>query len=104
MPLAAGNRVLIKIDKQEEKTAGGILMPEQTRNLDRAYLDVGTVQMVGKDAYPEHEYHNGPWCKEGDHVYFTPGGHRVKNPSEGAEYELIMPRAIVGFVEDHDRK
>lgn len=103
MPLAAGNSVLVKVDKVQEYK-GSIALPEKTRQLDRAHVDTGVVVMVGKDAYPEDEYKNGPWCKEGDKIYFTPGNFRVVNPSEDAEYEFLNPRQVKGFVQEHDRK
>ncbi len=71
LPEIPGYYILIRPTSVKEKTKGGIILPDSTKE-DIAYLTtVGKVLRIGKDAYIDtNRYPNGPWCKEGDYVCY----------------------------------
>lgn len=83
-PLA--DRVVVKPHKQEEKTKGGIYLPE-TANKEKPML--GTVVAVGQGKLNETGQRVAPEVKEGDEVIFSKySGSEVKVNEE----ELLIMR------------
>lgn len=68
MIIPAGYRMLLKMDEVEEVTAGGIILPQQTKDADEAAQEWGTVVALGPFCY--HDYQR-PWCGVGDKVSIT---------------------------------
>jgi chaperonin GroES len=83
----SGYRVLIKPDAIEETTAGGIIIPETTRQKDQFRQSISTVIAIGEFAFQDSP---GPWYKCGDRVVTKEfPGVIVREPSTGEEYRLI---------------
>ena len=72
LPKLVGATVLVRPFEIEEKTKGGIILPDNARS-DMAYLNtVGRVLSLGLHAYADETiYTKGPWCKVGDFVAYT---------------------------------
>lgn len=71
LPKPAGYRLLIACPKVEEKTKGGIYIPDDLKKKEEHASIVGYVVAMGADAYMDPKrYPDGPWCKEGDWVLF----------------------------------
>ena len=74
LPELPGYHILIRPVSIKEKTKGGILIPDSTRE-DMAYLTtVGKVLAIGNLAYKDiDKFPNGQWCNVGDYVCY--GNH-----------------------------
>lgn len=86
-----GYRVLILPDKIEEKTAGGIYLPEQTQDREQFKQMVSTVIAIGEFAFQDYP---GPWYKVGDRVITKEyPGVLIRDPDDDpnapAKYRLI---------------
>ena len=63
LPDPVGYKLLIAIPTKEEKTEGGILLPEDARRREEEASITGLILKVGPDAYSDIErFPGGPWC------------------------------------------
>nr|ASN63795.1 co-chaperonin GroES [uncultured virus] len=100
LPDPVGFRILIAIPEKDEKTDGGVLLPEDTRKREEAASIVGMVLKMGPDAYADAErFPNGPWCKEGDFIVMRSySGTRLD--IHGQEFRIINDDSVEAVVED----
>lgn len=89
-----GDRVVVKVVESEEKTSGGILLPQTAKEKpqEAEVLAVGPGKLLedGKRAAME--------VREGDRVIFAKyGGTEVK--TQGEEYLIISEKDILAIVE-----
>ncbi len=100
LPEPRGFKILIALPELEEKTDGGIYLPEQVRNTEALATVVGFVFKMGDLCYlDEKKFPNGPWCNEGDWVLFRAySGTRIK--IHGKEFRLINDDMVEAVVED----
>jgi co-chaperonin GroES (HSP10) len=100
LPLPSGYRLLIAIPEVNEKTEGGVFMPEQLKKAEETASIVGFVVKAGPEAYGDtNKFPNGPWCNEGDFVIFRSySGTRFK--VLGKEFRLINDDTVEAVVED----
>ena len=71
IPRPTGWRVVILPYRGAEKTKGGIVLADQTREKQQLTTVCGYVLALGDLAYKdEGKFPNGPWCKQGDWVIF----------------------------------
>lgn len=67
----AGYKVALYLPRGDEKTKGGILLPDSARDNEVLKANVGFCVAHGPDAYRDPErYPSGPWCLPGDWVVF----------------------------------
>lgn len=103
MPKPVGRDIAVRVKKLEEKTEGGIYIPDEARKGEDTALCVGEVVELGPYSYL---YDSGPkpWCKPGDMVYFVSYvGFRVPSLSSDTHYIRMVPEdAIKGLVEKDD--
>ena len=100
-PQPTGYRILIVMPKVEEKTKGGVLLPNDTKNREDVASIIGKVVKVGMNAYPTSDPRFGttPWCKENDWVMISKySGHRFE--CEGVEMRIVNDDAIIAVVND----
>ena len=68
--LPLGARVLVQLRKTKTKTASGIILPQETRDTERAQNPVGKVISVGPLAFKKRDTMEprpeGSWCEGGD--------------------------------------
>lgn len=71
LPELPGYHVLVQPVSIKQKTKGGIILPDSTKD-DIAYLTtVGKVVALGDLAYDDKEkFPLGPWCQVGDYVAY----------------------------------
>jgi len=100
LPEPSGYRLLIAIPEVNEKTEGGVFMPDQLKKAEETASIVGFVVKAGPEAYGDtSKFPNGPWCKEGDFVIFRSySGTRFK--VLGKEFRLINDDTVEAVVED----
>jgi chaperonin GroES len=64
----AGNKLLVKVDKVERKTAAGIIIASEAADKEQMAQMTGTVVSIGPWAFHDQP---GPWCSIGDRVKFS---------------------------------
>ena len=100
LPKPQGFKILISLPVKDAKTAGGIYIPEATRDVEQTASMVGNVVAMGNLAYQDADkFPNGPYCTVGDWVMFRAySGTRFK--VDGAEYRLINDDTVEAVVDD----
>ena len=100
LPEPKGYKLLIAIPKLEEKTQGGVIIPDKLKGLEQTASIVGLVIALGDAAYKDAEtVPDGPYCKEGDFVIFRSySGTRFK--LRGEEFRLINDDTVEAVVDD----
>jgi chaperonin GroES len=88
-----GDRVLIKIGEKEEKTSGGIFLPDTAREKSQ----VGEVAAVGSGTRNDKGEHIAPEVAVGDKVMYSKyAGTEIK--LGGVDYLLLAERDILAKV------
>ena len=100
MPQPKGYKLLISSVQVDEKTEGGVYMPDALRDAVGIASIIGFVVSMGADAYKDKEkFPNGAYCKEGDFVIFRSySGTRFKIHSQ--EFRLINDDTVEAVVDD----
>lgn len=93
---------------QARTKIGSIILPDQTKDMDRVACTAGQVLAMGAEAYKDpQKFVEGPWCKVGDWVVLSRlAGARftLQEPDgEQAEYRLLNDDAIVGITEEPEK-
>lgn len=90
-PLA--DRVLVRVDDEETKTKGGILLPDtaQKKSQKGTVIAVGTGKMLDNGSRVPFE------VKEGDRVLFAKYSG-VDIEEDGVKYLLLSERDILGIL------
>lgn len=96
-----GPRVLVQLQTVREKTQGGIVLVEETREVNQAVSQVGKVIALGQIAFCNREtgyrWPEGVWCKTGDIVRIPKYvGHRFSREIPGTK-----DKANFVILEDH---
>ncbi len=87
------DKVIVQKLEPEEKTSGGILLPDTTKEKPQE----GKVMAVGPGAVDDKGQRKPVDVKEGDHVLFAKySGTEVK--LEGEEYLILSERDILAIV------
>jgi|TARA_X000001036_G_scaffold399743_1_gene403621 co-chaperonin GroES (HSP10) len=100
MPKPKGYKLLISPVQIDEKTEGGVYVPDALRDAEGIASIIGFVVKVGDDAYKDKDkFPNGAYCKEGDFVIFRSySGTRFKIHNE--EFRLINDDTVEAVVDD----
>ena len=100
LPEPKGYRLLIALPEIDEKTQGGVIMPDGLVKDESTASIIGFVIKMGSDAYADKErFPNGALCKKGDFVIFRSySGTRFK--VAGKEFRLINDYTLEGVVDD----
>ena len=100
LPEPKGYKLLIAIPKLEEKTQGGVIIPDKLKGLEQTASIIGLGISLGEPAYKDAEkFPDAPYCKEGDFVIFRSySGTRFK--LRGEEFRLINDDTVEAVVDD----
>jgi len=97
VPVPTGWRIVVQPRKVEEKSAGGIVMPDSVQDANKHLAYVGQVLLMGDLCYTDARYAIGerdpkPWCSVGDWVMFGQyEGQKIKvKATDNSEIELIV--------------
>lgn len=93
-------RVLVLPDPVEQKTAGGIILPDMTGEREKYAMMFGTLVAVGENAWEEAASRSSAFVKPqaGDRiVYAKYGGVTIKG-NDGREYRLMNDEDVIGRV------
>jgi chaperonin GroES len=96
--LPTGGHVLIFPDPVEEKTSGGIYLPDTTRDTEKRAATTGIVIAIGPGAW--HDIDDGqPWAAVNNHVsYARYAGVEMKGKDEQS-YVLINDNDILAVLQ-----
>jgi chaperonin GroES len=92
-----GYRVLVKPDRIEEKTEGGIIIPAPDRGRHEQAGETGVLIAIGLDCWKEYEK---AWAKPGDRVLFAQHQGQELTGKDGETYRLLNDVQIGAFLED----
>lgn len=100
LPEPKGYKLLIALPEVDEKTDGGIIKADSTRNMEEVGSIIGFVLQLGPDAYQDKDkFPHGPYCKEGDFILMRSySGTRFK--IHGKEFRLINDDSVEATVQD----
>lgn len=100
LPNPKGYKILIAIPDVNEKTKGGIILPDQLKAKEETASVVGQVLARGPDCYSDPDrFPAGPYCQEGDWVVFRAySGTRFK--VQDKEFRLINDDSVEATVAD----
>jgi co-chaperonin GroES (HSP10) len=100
LPEPSGYKILIALPEVDEKTDGGIIKAQSTRQQEEVGSIVGFVMKLGPDAYQDKEkFPNGPYCKEGDFILMRSySGTRFSIHER--EFRLINDDSVEAIVDD----
>ena len=100
LPTPKGFRMLVAMPEVKEKTAGGIMLPDDLKKREETASIIGQVLSMGDDCYADPaRFPSGPWCKEGDWVLMrSSSGTRFK--VKGREFRILNDDTIEAVVLD----
>jgi len=91
-----GHMVLVKPDPKEDKTEGGIIIPDVLADRESHAQMRGEVIAVGNTAWVGID-DGSVWAKEGDRVMFAKYGGVVFKGVDDTEYRIINDEDILGI-------
>ena len=99
LPEPSGFRILLKPREIQEKTAGGSILADVSKDHQALQTNVSKVLAMGADCYTENKKN---WCKVGDWVLTGKYiGHKFKYDNE--EYCIINDDEVIAVVPDQDK-
>ena len=88
-PDPQGYRLLIALPGIEQKTDGGLILPDEVRDAAKRISSVGKVIKVGSACYDDAKFKGEAWAREGDNVVIAPyAGVALTKTLDGVTYEL----------------
>lgn len=99
IPAPTGWRILLKINEVEEKTQGGIILAEISKDTARVAAQIGQVVAMGEDCYADTGRFTTEWCKEGDWVMIGKYAG-IRFHVDGEEYRICNDDEIIAKVND----
>ena len=100
LPRPAGWRVIVEVKEIENKTKGGVYLPDQSVDVMRYGAATGVVRAMGDLAYKDENKFGagGPWCKVGDTVVIAKhSGWRFKQ--DGKDFKVLNDDEIIAVVD-----
>ena len=100
LPDPSGYRLLIAALSVSEKTAGGVIRPDEIKDRESTASLIGYVLKAGPDAYTDTDkFPTGGYAKVGDFVMFRAySGTRFK--VGGSEFRIINDDTVEATVSD----
>ena len=86
--IPTGGHLLVIADKVEEMTAGGIIIPQDTREKEQQAATIGTLIAVGSGAWLDLD-DGSPWAVVGDKVSYARYAGIAMTGQDDQEYVLI---------------
>lgn len=90
-----GPKILVQLRTVKEKTSGGIVLVEETKEFNNGNTQIGCIVAVGGIAFRDRssgdEWKEGAWAKVGDLVILPRwGGFRFEVPIDGTQDKAIF--------------
>ena len=99
LPVPAGFRILLKPRELQEKTAGGIILVDETKHHQKLDNNISQVVAMGPDCYEDKSQ---KWCSIGDWV-LTGKYVGSKLRYDGEDYTIINDDEVIGLVGDPNK-
>lgn len=106
--VACGYRIIVKPDKVEEVSKGGIVIPDAEGNRERA-VQKGTVVSVGNLAWraflrdEKGQYVGPPWALEGTRIVFSQyAGRELPRTSNEEKLLILNDEEVLAIVVEED--
>lgn len=91
--------VLVRLDGAQEKTAGGILMPDSKQARDQSLQTRGTLIDVSPIAFNYEEWGDAPQPQIGDKVMIAKGaGLYITDQDDGHFYRLLKDKDVCAII------
>jgi chaperonin GroES len=88
-------RVLVKPEKVEEKTQGGIIIPDQTKDRDQYAVVKGTLVSVSPLAFTYADWPEGSRVPQpGDRVAYEKYAGALMKGNDGEDYRVVNDRDV----------
>jgi chaperonin GroES len=103
IPQPCGWRVLVAMEPVEQRSAGGILLPDSHLDQKQAIATVGYVIAIGPRAYRREDTGNVPWAVQGDRVLvakYAGQRHDIKIVHQSFELRIINDDEIQAVFPD----
>lgn len=102
--IPTGYRILVEIPQKEEKTKGGIFLPQDVKKAEEIASLCGKVLQLGPLAYRDEAKFDGiHWCEPGQYIVMAAyTGTRVKVPGDTREFRLINDDSVIARVPSPD--
>ena len=88
-----GHRVLVKVKKVEEKTAGGLYLPQQSQESEQYATEEGELVAIGPQAWSAFD-DGEPWAEVGDTVTFARYAGKIVESDDKIKYRLMNDEDI----------
>lgn len=88
-----GGHLLVLPEKVEEKTAGGIYLPQEVQEKEQQAATVGLLVAVGRSAWSDIDNH--PWAEVGDKVSYARYAGITMEGQDGENYVLINDNDVL---------
>jgi co-chaperonin GroES (HSP10) len=100
LPQPCGYQLLVALSAQEEKTEGGVYVPEEWREREETAGIAAMVLRMGPDAFTDKSrFPSGAYCKDGDWIIMKAySGFRVE--IHGQQFRLINDDCVRAVIED----
>jgi len=93
--------VLIKPKPVEEKTKGGLIIPDSKRDLDKFAQEEGEIVAVAQHAFSYETWPDGSQPPQlGDMVLFAKYAGTMVSGRDGVEYRLVKDKDIAAVLEN----
>ena len=92
--LPTGGHLLVLPEKVEEKTKGGIYLPQETRDKEQQAATIGTLIAVGKSAWTDLD-DGSPWAEAGDKISYARYAGVSMLGEDGESYVLINDNDVL---------
>lgn len=92
--------VIVRPDKVEERTKGGLYLPDETKERDQFSTLKGELialsDLAFQDIYPADKPRPAP----GERVMFSPYAGKVFKGDDGEDYRIMKDKDVLGVVSD----
>ncbi|MDY6893830.1 MAG: co-chaperone GroES [Thermotogota bacterium] len=92
-----GGHILVLPDPVNEKTEGGIFIPETSREKEQQAATSGTLISVGSSAWADLD-DGSPWAKVGDRVLYGRYAGVTKTGQDETDYVLLNDNDILAVL------
>lgn len=92
-----GHRVLVRPKKVEEKTAGGLYLPQQAQEAEQYATEEGELVAIGPQAWAAFD-DGSPWANVGDVVTFARYAGKVVEGDDKVKYRLMNDEDIYAVI------
>ena len=101
--IPVGHHLLVLPEIVEEKTTGGIYIPETVRDKEQNGATRGTLISCGPNAWQAFD-DGKPWAKPGDKVVFARYAGFIIDDDNGEKYRLINDEDIIAVIRQSEVK